>query len=182
MAWVLFSTKKGKELKIKKLIEDFINNKPELQNKVRKVLVPIKASNAKGGMRATPLFRGYIFIDMDIDDDLINQFRNFDLKPVLKEEKNQNEKHYSYTILTDEEIEKILSLSEKELEKIKNNSPFVVGDYAEVIDGSFKGLQGKVIEVYPEKSKVKLLVNILGRETEIEIPFNCIKAIFRNKK
>jgi hypothetical protein len=27
-----------------------------------------------------------------------------------------------------------------------------------------------------------LLVNILGRETEIEIPFNCIKAIFRNKK
>jgi transcriptional antiterminator NusG len=182
MAWVLFSTKKGKELKIKKLIEDFINNKPELQNKVRKVLVPIKASNAKGGMRATPLFKGYIFIDMDIDDDLINQFRNFDLKPVLKEEKNQNEKHYSYTILTDEEIEKILALSEKELEKIKNNSPFVVGDYVEIIDGSFKGLQGKVTEIYPEKSRAKLLVNILGRETEIEISFSYIKAIFGNKK
>jgi len=182
MAWILFSTKKGKELKIKKFIEDFINNKPELQSKVRKILVPIKASSAKGGMRATPLFRGYVFIDMDVDDDLINQFKSFDLKPVLREDRNKNEKHYSYTILSDEEIEKILSLSERELEKIKNNSPFVIGDYVEVVEGSFKGLQGKVIEVYPEKSRVKLLVNILGRETEIEISFNYIKVIFGNKK
>jgi transcriptional antiterminator NusG len=182
MAWVLFSTKKGKELKVKKLIEDFVSNKPDLRGRIKRVLVPIKASSAKGGMRAIPLFRGYIFIDMDIDDDLINQLKNFDLKPVLREEKNKNERHYSYTILTDEEIEKVLTLSEKELEKIKNNSPFIVGDYVEVIEGSFKGLQGKVIEVYPEKAKAKLLANILSRETEIEIPFNYIKVIFRNKK
>ena len=40
-----------------------------------------------------------------------------------------------------------------------------------VVDGPFKNLEGKVIEVDKERGKIKVLISMFGRETPTELDF-----------
>ena len=44
-----------------------------------------------------------------------------------------------------------------------------------IVDGPFKELEGKVSEVDEERGKVKIMVNMFGRETPIELDFLQVK-------
>jgi transcriptional antiterminator NusG len=46
-----------------------------------------------------------------------------------------------------------------------------------VIDGPFKNMDGKVIEIDEGKGKIKILISMFGRETPIELDFLQIKKI-----
>ncbi len=49
--------------------------------------------------------------------------------------------------------------------------PFIVGETLKVIDGAFKGFVGEVQEINEEKKKLKVIVKIFGRGTEVEVSF-----------
>ena len=51
------------------------------------------------------------------------------------------------------------------------------GDPVRINDGPFKNFEGKVAEVDSERGKVKVLVNMFGRETPVELDFLQIKKI-----
>ncbi len=44
-----------------------------------------------------------------------------------------------------------------------------------IVDGPFKDLEGKVSEIDEERGKVKVLVNMFGRETPVELDFLQVK-------
>jgi transcriptional antiterminator NusG len=44
-----------------------------------------------------------------------------------------------------------------------------VGESVRVVDGPFTDFHGKVDEINPEKGKLKVLVNMFGRETPVEL-------------
>jgi transcriptional antiterminator NusG len=46
---------------------------------------------------------------------------------------------------------------------------FKVGDSVRVVDGPFTDFHGKVGEISPEKGKLKVMVNMFGRETPVEL-------------
>ena len=46
-----------------------------------------------------------------------------------------------------------------------------------IIDGPFKDLEGKVSEIDEERGKVKVLVNMFGRETPVELDFLQVKKV-----
>ena len=47
---------------------------------------------------------------------------------------------------------------------------FGVGDVVVITDGPFSGYHGRVLEVMPERGKVKLAVDLfMGRETEVDL-------------
>ena len=52
-----------------------------------------------------------------------------------------------------------------------------VGDMVKITDGPFKEFDGKVSEVDPERGKVKVLVNMFGRDTPVELDSLQIKKI-----
>jgi len=54
-------------------------------------------------------------------------------------------------------------------------TPIKIGDYATVLEGSFKNSEGKIIEVNEKKWTLKLTVNLLGRDTPVELEFGQIK-------
>ncbi len=71
--------------------------------------------------------------------------------------------------VTKEEMEEIFARMQKKEPKIETN--FNVGDMVEIVQGLFKGLKGKIIEIDPERQKAKILVPVMGRETPVEVDF-----------
>ena len=49
--------------------------------------------------------------------------------------------------------------------------PFIVGETVKIIDGAFKEFVGDVQEVNEDKKKLKVIVKIFGRGTEVELNF-----------
>ena len=51
------------------------------------------------------------------------------------------------------------------------------GDPVKIMDGPFKEFEGKISEVNEAKGTVKVLVNVFGRETPVELDFLQIKKL-----
>lgn len=49
--------------------------------------------------------------------------------------------------------------------------PYIVGETVKIIDGPFNGFVGDIKEVNEEKKKLKVIVKIFGRGTEVELNF-----------
>lgn len=49
--------------------------------------------------------------------------------------------------------------------------PFLKGEAVKIIEGPFKDFIGDVEEVYEDKKKLKVIVKIFGRGTEVELDF-----------
>ncbi len=52
-----------------------------------------------------------------------------------------------------------------------------VGDLVKITDGPFKDFEGKVSEVDEERGKIKVFVNMFGRDTPVELDSLQIKKI-----
>lgn len=83
--------------------------------------------------------------------------------------------------MEDEEVKNIfdvigldLSKDEKELkEVIKIN--FAVGDYVKVLKGGFADQEGKVAEIDMEHKKAKVMIEMFGRMTPVEVDFDSVQ-------
>ena len=53
--------------------------------------------------------------------------------------------------------------------------PFLIGESVKIIDGPFKEFVGDIKEVNEEKKKLKVIVKIFGRGTEVELSFGQIE-------
>ena len=51
------------------------------------------------------------------------------------------------------------------------------GSPVQITDGPFKGQEGKVSEIDPERGKIKVLVSVFGRETPVELDFLQVKKV-----
>ncbi len=51
-----------------------------------------------------------------------------------------------------------------------------IGDYVIVRTGPFEGSEGKIIEVNTGKGYIKMMINLLGRDTPVEIEFASVKS------
>lgn len=71
----------------------------------------------------------------------------------------------------------------KELkERMKEEKPeykidFRKGDSVKVLDGPFKGFDGKVSEIDAERGNIKVLINMFGRDTPVELDALQVKKI-----
>ena len=51
----------------------------------------------------------------------------------------------------------------------KHKMDYKIGDVVNIIDGPFKGFDGAINEIDQTKGKLKVLVNMFGRETPVEL-------------
>ena len=57
------------------------------------------------------------------------------------------------------------------------SEPFIIGETIKIIDGPFNDFNGMVEEVNDEKKKLKVIVKIFGRGTEVELNFLQVEKI-----
>jgi len=75
--------------------------------------------------------------------------------------------------LSRSEVERIFRRAEEQEAVVKVS--MAVGDRITVLSGPFKDFDGDVIEVSPERNKLKALLSIFGRDTPVELEFNQVQ-------
>ena len=142
-----------------------------MQNKIFAVLVPTeKKIKIKGGKRTTveeKIYQGYVLVDMIVDDESWYVVRN---TPRVTGFVGSGT---TPVPLAEKEINDILARQGTDL--AKHNIDLEVGEGVKIEDGPFKDLEGKVGEMDEVRGKVKVLVNMFGRETPVELDFLQVK-------
>lgn len=139
----------------------------DMEDKIFSVLIPkekkIKIKNGKRKVVEEKIFPGYVLVEMIVTDDSWYVVRNtpnvtgFIGSGVIP------------TPLSEEEIgtlQKRMGIADPEF-----TIDVSVGDTVKIIDGPFKNFEGKVNEIDDARGKIKVLVNMFGRETPVELDF-----------
>jgi transcriptional antiterminator NusG len=145
----------------------------DMSDKIFSVLVPKeKKIKIKGGKRQIveeKIFPGYVLVEMIVTDDSwyvvrntprVTGFIGAGTTPVP---------------ISSEEIKTLQKRMGVEEPTYKIDVG--VGDAVKIVDGPFKELDGKINEVNRTRGKVKVLVNMFGRETPVELDFLQVKKI-----
>lgn len=124
------------------------------------------------------VFPGYVLIRMYMDDEAWQVVKNTPhvINFVGAEQKRhygRGRGHVKPLPLSLTEVERIFKQVEEQEPVVKIDMQ--VGDQIIVLTGPFKDFEGEVIEVSPERSKLKALLSIFGRETPVELEFNQVE-------
>ena len=79
--------------------------------------------------------------------------------------------------LSEREVRELMSRIGSEQAKPKVEINFRLGDTVTVRSGPFEGQAGPVVEIIPEKGKVKFTVSVFGRETVVETDYDLLEKI-----
>jgi transcription termination/antitermination protein NusG len=172
--WFIIQTLSGQENKVKDSIEKRVKT-DEMQDYVKEVLVPIEkvveVRNQKKTVSSRKLWPGYVFVDMVLLDEnnrIIEEPWYF-----IKETQGVigfvgGEPPVPTPAAEVEAIKVQISASE-ETEKPKVN--FEVGETIKINNGPFLNFSGVIEEIDPDRGKLKVTVNIFGRNTPVELEY-----------
>ncbi len=124
------------------------------------------------------VFPGYVLVRMIMDDDTWLAVKN--TPNVINFVGAEQRRHYGRgrghvkpVPLNPSEVERIFKQSEEQ--ELVVQVDMAIGDKIVVLSGPFKEFEGEVIEVSPERSKLKALLSIFGRDTPVELEFNQVE-------
>ena len=162
--WYAIHTYSGYEEKVAESIQQRVES-VDMADKIFGVLVPkekqIEIKNGKRKIVEKKIFQGYVLVEMKMTEDAWYIIRN---TPGVTGFVGSGTEP---TPVSDQEIAKIKK--RMGVEDPKHFINFSVGEVVNITDGPFKGFDGAVNEVDPVKGKLKVLVNMFGRETPVEL-------------
>ncbi|MFN7094053.1 MAG: transcription termination/antitermination protein NusG [Burkholderiales bacterium] len=168
---------KADELKAAFAIDSTLTEEAQIEEylKTNVVLVPKeKIEEIKNGKKREAerkIFPGYVLVRMDYNDEFGLLIRKTlkvagfvgvakDSKPVP---------------ISQKEVDSIVRQVEQSKEKAKHKVEFEVGEKIRVIDGPFVDFNAIIEEVIYNKTKLKVNVQIFGRETSVELDFGQVE-------
>jgi transcriptional antiterminator NusG len=145
----------------------------DLSDKIFEVLVPkekqIEIKNGKRRVVEKRIFQGYVLVNMILTEDSWYVVRN---TPNVTGFVGSGDEP---TVVSEEEMQSIRKRMGVEEPKHKIN--FNVGEVVNITDGPFKGFDGTINDIDHQKGKIKVLVNIFGRETPVELDSLQVKKV-----
>lgn len=172
--WFVIHTLAGQEQKVKDTIEKRLKAE-EMEEYIHEVLVPmekvVEIRNGKKSVSTRKLYPGYVFIDMVLLDE---QSRIID-RPWYFVRETQGIIGFvggdRPTPTPSEEIESIKAQISDAEDHEKPKVEFEVGETVKINDGPFLNFSGLIDEVEPDRGKLKVTVNIFGRNTPVELEY-----------
>jgi len=170
--WYVLHTYSGYEDAVAKALKQRVESLG-MEDKIFNVLVPkekkIKIKNGKRKTVEEKIYPGYVLVEMIVTNDSWYVVRN---TPNVTGFVGAGTTPIS---VLPEEIEILKKRIGVEAPQYKIEVR--VGDVVKIIDGPFKDFDGKISEVDEERGKVKVLVNMFGRDTPVELDSLQIKKI-----
>ncbi|AFY65521.1 transcription termination/antitermination protein NusG [Geitlerinema sp. PCC 7407] len=180
--WYAVQVASGCEKRVKASLEQRIQTL-DVANRILQIEIPqtpaVKVR--KDGSRQTTdekVFPGYVLVRMVMDDDTWLVVKNTPnvINFVGAEQRRRTGRgrgHVKPMPLSPGEVERIFKQTQEQKPVVKVN--MAAGDRIMVLSGPFKDFEGEVIEVSPERSKLKALLSIFGRDTPVELEFNQVQ-------
>ena len=173
MKWYTIHVYSSMEKSVKKALEERIA-RSELRDSFGQVLLPVeRVQEVRNGRKHTSerrMYPGYVFIEMEMNDatwHLVNSTPR-----VIEFLGNNNP-----VVLSNAEVESIMSLMESGTEKPKPKIEFEVGEEIRVKTGPFKDFNGRIEAVDYDKSRLQVYVSIFSRETLVDLDFNEVEKL-----
>lgn len=172
--WFVIHTLSGQEQKVRESIEKRIRIE-EMQDYIQEVLVPVeKVAEVRSGKKTVTtrkLYPGYVFIHMALLDEnnrVVEKPWYFvrDTQGIIGFVGGERPSPTS-----EEEIEQIKSQISDAEDVEKPKVQFDVGETVKINDGPFLNFSGVIEEIEPERGKLKVTVNIFGRNTPVELEY-----------
>ncbi len=166
MKWYVVHTYSGHENKVKSYIEAAKEN-IDVGDKIGRVIVPTEeVVEMKDGRKTTTLKKflpSYLLVELDMDKESLYFVTSV---PGVTSFVGPGRRPQP---LREEEVNRILGQIERRPVEETSDVPYQVGDRVKVIDGPFSDFIGLVDDINPEKSKIKVMVSIFGRNTPVEL-------------
>ncbi len=170
--WYVIHTYSGYEDAVAKNLRQRVESLG-MEDKIFDVLVPkekkIKIKNGKRKTVEEKIYPGYVLVEMVVTDDSWYVVRN-----------TPNVTGFVGVGTTP------VPISPKEIEILKKRTgvetpqykiEVKIGDSVKIVDGPFKDFDGRVSEVDEERGKVKVMVDMFGRDTPVELDSLQIKKL-----
>jgi transcriptional antiterminator NusG len=170
--WYVVHTYAGHENQVKSNLESRISSM-NMERKIFECVIPMEdVIEFKAGKKTVvpkKVFPGYLLVRMHHDDESwecvrhtpgVTGFVSSGTRPIP---------------LTRREVERILQV--KPDKKVKPKLEWEVGENVRVMGGPFADFNGTIDEINVDQSKLKVLVNIFGRETPVELGFDQVEKL-----
>jgi transcriptional antiterminator NusG len=180
--WYAVQVASGCEKRVKLNLEQRIQTL-DVANRVLRIEIPQTPAVKlrKDGSRQSideKVFPGYVLVRMILDDEVWQVVKNTPhvINFVGAEQRRSSGRgrgHVKPMPLSASEVERIFKQTQEQKPVVKVD--LASGDKILVLSGPFKDFSGEVIEVSPERSKLKALLSIFGRDTPVELEFNQVQ-------
>jgi len=174
--WFVVHTYAGYENKVKANLESRIQSM-NMEDRIYEVVIPmedvIEFKNGKKVVVQKKVFPGYLLARLELDDDSWYVVRN---TPGVTGFVGPGKP----TPLSRKEVESILQVKPEGVEGTKKTRPrleYEVGETVRVREGPFADFSGQIAEINEDQLKLKVLVNIFGRETPVELEFSQVAKL-----
>ncbi len=170
--WYVIHTYSGYEDAVAKSLKQRIESLA-MEDKIFNVIVPkekkIKIKNSKRKVVEEKIYPGYVLVEMIVTDDSWYIVRN-----------TPNVTGFVGVGTTP------VPVSQTEIDNLKRRMGVEtpqyrieakIGELVKIVDGPFKDFDGKVSEIDEERGKIKVLVNMFGRDTPVELDSLQIKKL-----
>ena len=170
--WFVLHTQSGYEKKVKQNLEARIASM-NMEDSIFEVVIPTREvpefKNGKKVMTEKKLFPGYLLCRASLNDDAWYVIRN---TPGVTGFVNQGGKP---SPMRRKDVENFLGVeadrTQEQTKKAKPMFEYELGETVRVKEGPFADFSGEIIEINEDQLRVKVLVNIFGRETPVELEF-----------
>ena len=176
-AWFVVHTQSGYEKKVKQNLEARISSM-NMEERIHEVVIPmedvVEFKNGKKVVVQKKVFPGYLLVRCNLDDDSWYVIRN---TPGVTGFVGQGAKP---SPLPRKDVESFLQVQPEGEEAPKRSKPkleYEMGETVRVKEGPFADFSGEIVEINEDQLKVKVLVNIFGRETPVELEFSQVAKL-----
>ncbi|MCC8070337.1 MAG: transcription termination/antitermination protein NusG [Bacteroidales bacterium] len=178
-AWYVLRAISGKEAKVKEMLDAAIRN-TDLGKYVFQVMIPTEKvmtmKNGKKTVKEKNLYSGYVFVEADLQAEVIHELRN---TTNVIDFLGSKGKTVCPEPLRESEVKRMLGLADAQLEETADGvNDYIVGETVKVNCGPFNGFTGEIEEVDREKKKLKVMVKIFGRKTPLELENSEVERVY----
>ncbi len=165
--WYVVNTYSGHESKVKEKLEAKVESMG-LQDYIYRIIIPetteVEVKEGVKKEKKKKMFPGYVIVEMVMSDEAWYIVRN---TPGVTGFIGSSGKGAKPTPLLPQEIDKILA--NMGMSRVNIESELAIGDKVSIVDGPFKGMIGKVDNIYLENNRLNVLIDLFGQETPVEV-------------
>ncbi|MBT2658723.1 MULTISPECIES: transcription termination/antitermination protein NusG [Bacillaceae] len=173
--WYVVHTYSGYENKVKANLEKRVESMG-MADKIFRVVVPeeeeTEIKNGKKKVVKRKVFPGYVLVELVMTDDSWYVVRN---TPGVTGFVGSAGSGSKPTPLLPEEV--VVLLKRMGVEEKRIDVDYEIGETVRVKEGPFANFTGSVEEMDKDRSKLKVLVNMFGRDTPVELDFTQIEKL-----